>query len=65
MKNNMHWDSLQKNQCPKCSGKLEWGTERGIFCSKCGFKISEQKMKEITSNLTRNDLAKKPKDESF
>lgn len=53
----MKWDNLTQNKCPKCSGEL-YGSGDYIKCGKCSFHISEQKMKQICSNVTEQKLSR-------
>ena len=53
----MKWFNLKQNKCPQCGKDLEFTD--GIHCG-CGFRISEQRYKEITS-----DMAKKSVDSYF
>lgn len=51
----MNWFNLKKNKCPQCNKdflknlKVESNTQPSMFTHSCGFKISEQKYKEIVS----------------
>lgn len=49
----MKWYNLKNNKCPSCNSKLDPSSNGGIiYCSKlttCGFKISEAKFIEIST----------------
>jgi len=49
----MKWYNLKSNKCPQCSKQLQF--DQGIYCG-CGFKISEQRYKEITSDMTKQSV---------
>jgi len=55
----MNWYNLLKNKCPQCNKDFMSGltVEDAVFTHKCGFKISEQKYKEICSGIISNKIA--------
>jgi Zn ribbon nucleic-acid-binding protein len=51
----MNWSNLQKNKCPQCNGDftigltIESNMVPTMMTHRCGFKIGEQKFKEIVA----------------
>lgn len=57
----MKWINLKNNKCPQCNkdfmmGLVSFHKETGLMIHKCGFKISEQRYKEIVSGMVENSL---------
>lgn len=59
----MKWVNLKNNKCPQCNKDLMRGIEYKmmpgsikILIHPCGFKISEQKYKEIVESLVTRGL---------
>lgn len=58
----MKWHNLKNNKCPQCNKdfmlglKVESNMQPTMFTHKCGFKISEQRYKEIVSDMTVQKL---------
>ncbi len=58
----MNWFNLKKNVCPKCNkdfmeGLMTYPTDSGqTLAHPCGFKISEQRFKEIVSGMVDGEL---------
>lgn len=54
----MNWFALKKNLCPQCNKSLLMACIEyaRMFKCKCGFTISEQRYKEITSGIISKDL---------
>jgi hypothetical protein len=58
----MKWYNLKNNKCPKCSKDfmlgltVESNMQPSMFTHKCGFKISEQRYKEIVSGMVSKSL---------
>jgi len=57
----LKWWNLKKNKCPKCNKdftnvKVKVYEAMAILHHPCGFKISEQRFKEIASGQVEQDL---------
>lgn len=54
----MNWQNLRKNKCPQCNKDFVKGLTvvAKMFFHECGFKISEEKFKEITTQMNDQDL---------
>lgn len=60
----MKWFNLRKNKCPQCNKDFLTGLQitndangiPTIFNHKCGFKISEQRYREIVSATNEQSL---------
>lgn len=54
----LKWGLLLKNRCPQCRKDLlnSLSTVRGVLSHGCGFKISEQRFKEITADMTSRNI---------
>lgn len=48
----MKWYNLKQNKCPQCDKDLDF-TNPQLFSCECGFKISEKRFKEITTDQTK------------
>ena len=49
MKNKMDWTSLKTLNCPDCFGDLD--KRGGNFSCKCGFVITEERLREIVEEM--------------
>ena len=64
----MNWYNLKNNKCPKCNKdfmlglNVESNMQPTMFTHKCGFKISEQRYKEIVSGMVSKELEQKSYD---
>lgn len=50
----MNWERLTRNLCPGCTSRLGFNFDASgvVTCAaRCGFKISEQRMKEVGMNI--------------
>lgn len=56
----MKWWRLKINRCPQCNALL-----KVTLNCKCGFSISEKKMKEIVARLNLQDLNRTYRSESY
>lgn len=56
----MNWQNLRKNKCPKCNKDFAKSLETygGVYFHGCGFKISEEKFKEIVSSQNTKAVEK-------
>lgn len=54
----INWNRLKENRCPKCGKDIEFNTGSSIFkCGgKCGFAISDTKLKQLVSKMVDDDL---------
>lgn len=58
----MKWYNLLKNKCPKCNKdfmkglKVESNMQPSTFHHPCGFKITEQRYKEIVADMTIKNI---------
>lgn len=58
----MNWYNLKKNKCPECNRDfmlgltMESNMQPTTMRHKCGFTITEQRYKEIVSNMVSRDL---------
>jgi len=62
----MKWSNLRINKCPQCDLDLfKAEVVGGMFHCKCGFKITEEKMKTLInkSNFYRKEEHYRPDDE--
>lgn len=62
----MRWYNLQKNKCPQCNrdftknlGTRPMKDGGKMMTHKCGFQISEQRYKEIVSDMVSNNIDEK------
>lgn len=52
----MNWERLKSCDCPYCDSKLEFDTINSIFkCTRCYFRISAERFKDIAKNRARPD----------
>ena len=63
----MNWQKLKENKCPKCNNSklLDYynpGTKT-LGCKKCGFRIGEEKMREIVIGRVVRGLSKDLEDD--
>lgn len=69
--NKMKWQNLKNNKCPQCNKdfmvglNVESNMQPAIFTHKCGFKISEQRYKEIVSDMVTKGLEKNDGDNTI
>lgn len=67
----MNWFNLRKNKCPQCNKDFMIGITvipyegNQILWHKCGFKISDQKYKDIVINMNNNQLEKMNKESNL
>ena len=56
--NKINWKKLQTNQCPQCYADLNeaYDSLRKMFICRCGFAISEFKMKSIINDIVNRKL---------
>jgi hypothetical protein len=60
----MNWFNLKKNKCPQCNKDftrgltVESNMQPTTLKHACGFKIREQKYKEIVSGMVERNLLK-------
>lgn len=54
----MNWYNLLKNKCPKCSKSIAgyYHAATDMFECACGFKISQQRYKEIVTDQSGHQL---------
>lgn len=54
----LDWKKLVKNKCPQCHKDFVLGltVRAGTLFHKCGFKISEQRYKEIVSGIVTKQI---------
>lgn len=52
----MNWRNLIKNKCPQCGKELCFDKTALIFCDRCDFKISQDKMLRIINEKIRNNF---------
>jgi len=55
----INWYNLRKNKCPKCAKDFTIGLSvvgKVLFHKKCGFRISEEKFKVITTSQNEKAL---------
>jgi transcription elongation factor Elf1 len=59
----MNWNNLKKNNCPKCNAKstvnyaFNYDPKTDILsCRKCDFKITQQRYKEILSDMVAKKI---------
>lgn len=60
----LNWQNLAKSKCPQCNKdftrglSVESNMQATMYTHNCGFKISEQRYKEIVSNIVNGKLTK-------
>lgn len=56
-KENLNWEHLRDDRCPKCAGELEkdLNTQTYVCIEDCGFKITIERKNEIVSNMENNE----------
>lgn len=54
----MRWSNLKNNKCPKCNKNLSifYSTDTHNFECSCGFRIKEQRFKEIVSGIKEREI---------
>lgn len=58
----MNWQNLKKSKCPQCNKDFTRGLsvksnmQAVMYTHNCGFKISEQRYKEIVSDMVEQKL---------
>ena len=58
----MKWSNLRNNKCPQCNKdfatglSVESNMQPTMFKHKCGFKISEERHKEIVADMNTRSL---------
>jgi DNA-directed RNA polymerase subunit RPC12/RpoP len=66
----MKWTNLGNNKCPQCGKDLlsSFDKEKEMFICKCGFKIKEQRFKELVSKNSQSNFKEeehyRPEDEN-
>ena len=58
----MKWENLKKNKCPQCNKDFLKGLKtipvsgEQLMLHPCGFKITEQRYKEVVSSMVSKEL---------
>ena len=57
MKSYLKWENLKDNKCPQCGRAFENFRGEIIYCD-CGFKIGQNKLKNIIADMTLRESKK-------
>lgn len=58
----LNWGNLEKNTCPQCNESLIGTYKDGVYASRCGFKITDEKFRKIVEDRVKKRLsADRPK----
>ena len=57
MRSPLNWKNLRKDKCPQCGSLFKHFTFDRVDC-KCGFSISDKRLKEIAMDMDTQDIDK-------
>ncbi|MEE8399425.1 MAG: hypothetical protein V3S89_10500 [Desulfobacterales bacterium] len=55
MRSRLDWKKLREGTCPQCGTEFEHFTFERVVC-KCGFSISDKRLKEIVMDMETQEL---------